>query len=300
MSARLARVALALYPLAFKRRYGDELEALVEQSRPRPATVANLLRGAAAAHLRPPAAAEAAIDGADRIRASAVGVLGCWVVFAAAGFGFYKTTENFDAAGYEHPLLVDSHQLIQVLASVASATVVLAALPLIAAALVHARRHRSVARLIGRPLLPAAAFAVLTAVLVLVAHASPSRSSAGTGGHVAAVLWALAGLACAAACVAACRASLFASPAPPRRLLAALAGSWLVAAAMAAITVAVAVYAIALRADEARLGTEGNGPFQLLSVDASLVIVVVVMAVASALAVTAARRGWRARVRLTA
>ncbi len=52
MSARLARLALALYPLAYRRRYGEEMATLLEDSAPSAATIVDLLRGARA---RPPA-----------------------------------------------------------------------------------------------------------------------------------------------------------------------------------------------------------------------------------------------------
>ena len=35
MTARLARLVLRLYPLAFQRRYGEEMHALLEQEPPR-------------------------------------------------------------------------------------------------------------------------------------------------------------------------------------------------------------------------------------------------------------------------
>ena len=68
----------------------------------------DLIRGALVAHLHPHNAPPGAVDAADRVRASASGVLMCWVLFAAAGFAFYKTTEDppFSAAGHAHPLLV--------------------------------------------------------------------------------------------------------------------------------------------------------------------------------------------------
>jgi hypothetical protein len=47
-------------------------------------TVLDLLRGALAAHLRPPTAAAELVGCADRVRASVSGQLACWVVFAAA------------------------------------------------------------------------------------------------------------------------------------------------------------------------------------------------------------------------
>ena len=94
MMGWLARQTLLLHPLAFRRRYGDEMCALLERTRVRPMTLLDLLRGALVAHYRAPAALAGLVDGADRMRASASGVLACWVVFAAAGFGFYKTTED--------------------------------------------------------------------------------------------------------------------------------------------------------------------------------------------------------------
>ena len=68
-------------------------------------------------------------------------MLACWVVFAAAGFAFYKTTEDapFSAAGHAHPLLGAAHVAVQAIAVMASAVVVLGALPLIWAAFQHAR-----------------------------------------------------------------------------------------------------------------------------------------------------------------
>ena len=50
------RLALALYPLAFRRRYEQEMRALLEDSPPRVLALLDLLRGAMAAHLRPAAA----------------------------------------------------------------------------------------------------------------------------------------------------------------------------------------------------------------------------------------------------
>jgi hypothetical protein len=67
-----------------------------------------------------------AVDAADRVRASASGVLMYWVLFVAAGFAFYKTTDQpFSAAGHVHPLPRDAHVAVQVVALMASALVVL-------------------------------------------------------------------------------------------------------------------------------------------------------------------------------
>jgi hypothetical protein len=222
------------------------------------------------------------------MRASTSGVLICWVFFAAAGFGYYKTTEDapFSAVGHAHPLLRDSHLAVQALALVASATVVLAPLPLIVKALSHARREPSLRRTVAIPFVPVIVFGALTAVVIALAHGS-------SGGSGIAVAWGIAGLVCGTACVLACRAALFATPAAADRLRAALVGATVVSGAMLAIAVAVAVYAVALTVDASHIAAAPNGPYQVLSVTASLIIQLVVMVGAGALASVATVRAWR-------
>jgi hypothetical protein len=295
MTRRLARLALRLYPLAFRHRYGQEMHALLDETPPRLPAVLDLLRGALVAHLRPPAATAGVVAAADRVRASASGVLACWVAFAAAGFGFYKTTEDgtFTAAGYEHPLLGAVHFSVQALALVGSAAVLLGALPLVAAALAETRRRPGLRRLVSVPPLAVIVFAGLTGVLIVVAHSQHPHGPT-TGGGIVFIAWGVAGLACGAACVVAARRALFAVPMSRWRLLAAFACGAVVSAAMAAITLATALYAIALPLDAAHLAGAPNGPLGEMSVSASLVVTVVVMALATMLAATTTLRGWSA------
>jgi hypothetical protein len=169
---------------------------------------------------------------------------------------------------------------------------VLGALPLILSALARARRDPSVRRTVALPFLPVLVFGALTAAVIALAHAS-------AGGSGIALAWGIAGLACGITCVLACRAALFATPVAPARLRAALAAGTLVALAMLAIALATAVYAIALTADASRLAAEGNGPFQVLSVTASLIVQVVVMVGAGVLATVATMHGWRVESEVT-
>jgi hypothetical protein len=231
MTRRLARLALWFYPLAFRRRYGQEMRALLDQTPTRVLTVLDLLRGALAAHLRPRSAVAGLVDSADRVRASTSGQLACWVVFAAAGFGFYNTTEDapFTAAGHVHPLLGDAHVAVQALAIVASAAVLIGALALIAAALAQARRQPSLRFLVSLPALAVLVFAGLTGVLVLLAHSEHAHRPTAAGGS-AFIAWGLAGLACGAVCVVASRSALFAVPLSRRRLVTAFACGTLVTA----------------------------------------------------------------------
>jgi len=292
MRTRLERLALRLYPLAFRRRYEEEMRSLLDQTPARLRTVPDLLRGALSAHLRPPAGV--ALDPADRVRASTSGVLACWVAFAAAGFGFYETTEDgrFPAAGYEHPLLGDVHGIIQALAVLASAAVVIGSLPLVVGAVAQARSQRSLRKVVILPPLAVGAFAALTGILVLIAH-SQRFQHAPAGGRVAFIAWSIAALGCGAVCVVASRRALFAIPLTRGRLMLALTCGTVVTAAMAAIAVATACYTVVLPLDASRLAAEPNGPLLRISTGASLIGQLVVMAVAVALAATATRRGWR-------
>ncbi len=86
---------------------------------------------------------------------------------------------------------------------------------------------------------------------------------------------------------------LFATPAASARLRVALAAGTVVTVAMLVIALATAVYTIALGADAARVAAESNGPFQALSVTASLIVQLVVMLGAAGLATVATARAWR-------
>jgi len=295
VTRRLALSSLSLYPLAFRRRYGEEMRELLEQ---RPATlraVLDLWRGALLAHVRPPAELAKQLDPGDRVRASASGVLASWVAFAAAGAWFANTTDDspFSVAGYQHVLLSGSHEIVQLLAFVACALVLAGAAPLIAAALSEARRRPALRPIVSVPPLAVLLFAGLTALLAAFAHAEHSQRPATLGG-VALIAWGLVGLACGAVCVLASRRVLFAVHVSRVRLLCAYVCGMLLTAAMAAITLAVCVYAIALMFDSAHLAGSANGPLQLISTSASLVVQMTVMAGATVLAWTSAGRGWSA------
>lgn len=295
----LARLALRLYPLAYQRRYGEEVRALLEDQPPRARTVFDLVKGAMLAHLRPGDAPAGAVGPADRVRASTSGVLLCWVFFAAAGFGYYKSTEDepFSTVGHLHPLLRDAHLAVQAVALIASAAVILGAVPIIASAVAHARREPRMRRKLALPFLPLIVFGALTAVVIAIAHThAPNHSSAASNGM--AVAWGIAGLTSGVTCVLACRTALFSTPVPPAQLRAALVAGTLVTVAMVAIATATAIYAIALTLDASHLAGQPNGPFQLLTITASLILQLVVMVGASALAAIATRRGWRAKGQL--
>ncbi len=295
MTRRLAQLVLRCYPLAFRRRYGAELHALLDETPARALTVLDLSRGAFLAHLRPPAGLTGLVDSGERLRASASGVLACWVAFAAAGFGFYKTTEDhpFEVAGSAHTLLGDAHLAIQILAVVASVAVMAGALPLGVLALHRARSEPRLRRLVSLPPLAVLVFVGLTRLMELLSSSQPAHHT-NSAGAIAFIAWGLAGLACGAVCVVASRGALFAVPVARGWLRTAFVCGALVTAAMVAMIIATAIYTIALSADASALAGEPNGPLQATSVSVSLIGQLIVMVIAGTLAGVTTRRGWRA------
>lgn len=129
MNARLARLALALYPLSYRRRYGAEMESLLEDGGATPATVVDLTRGALRAHLRPEPGVADAIPREERLRRGLGAAIACWLLFAVAGLSFYKTTEGspFEGAAGAPDVLGPLHLAIQILAVLGGVAVLVGA-----------------------------------------------------------------------------------------------------------------------------------------------------------------------------
>jgi hypothetical protein len=293
VSAWLARRALALYPLAYRRRYGAEMEALVEDSGASLAVAADLARGALGAHLRPEPALAAALDERDRLRLTASTVFLCWVVFTAMIFGVAKTTEEagFRHAAAVHSLIGASHLALELLAVLASAALLLGAVPLVAIALAQVRRRPAVRRAALVAVGCLAAFVVATAALVLLANRQPEI---GSGLRAAALTaWIAVGLTCALGCAWAARRGLFAAAMPAAALRLAGACAAVVAVAMAGAVLASALYLVGLLVDTPALAGAGNGPGGALSVGLSLAIFLAAMALAAGVASLSTLRARR-------
>jgi hypothetical protein len=299
MSTRLARLVLSLYPLAFRRRYGEEMQALLVDCPPEPRGLLDLLRGALTEHLRPAPGLSENMDVDARLRLGLAGTLACWVLFATAGFAFYNTSEDhpFIAAGDAHPLLGGAHIVVQALAALASAAVIAGALPLVYFALRQAHRQRSRLRaIVGVPIAAVLAFILITAVLVRIANSHQSLAYSHPSSDLAQatfLAWGVVGLLCGGVCVLAARKALFGIGVARAWLIGALWSATFVSMAMIAMACATALYTIALMLDAPGLTGEGNGPFQLVSVGVSLVIVTVAMTLFAALAVSSVGRTWR-------
>ena len=280
---------LSLYPVAWRERYGSELAALLDDTRPSVSGTLDLLRGALMAHLRPPVSSAPAI----RARGTVAGVLGCFIVFSAFGLGFAKTTENDGHTEHVHPLLGITHSLIMVAAIITAGALALAAAPLARASLAEARRTRD-PRLIALIAVPPGAigvFAGSVGLLVLWLHAQQHQADAGA--------WLLLGLCglCAAgggfACWAAPRAIMRRIDIPRSALSVSVPAMALVALGMALIALATGAFLVGIVVDAPQLGAAGNGPGQLIDVTTSIAIQFAAMLSLSVIAALSATRGLR-------
>jgi hypothetical protein len=297
MSARLARLALALYPLAYRRRYGEELAALVEDTGASPRVIGDLARGALSAHLRPGPTVAGAVGREDRLRLAASSVLLCWVLFTAAGLGLYKTTEGrpFEGGAGAPGLLGTAHLAIQILALLATAAVAIGAVPLVLAAWRQRRDRPAARRAIG---LACGAISLLVGVtvgLVALAGSTPGFSA----GVEAAILaaYSLLALACGVGCALAARLGLFAIDVPQRLLILAAGCATVVAVAMVGIVLFSGIYLVDLIAAAPDLAGEPNGPLGVPGVAVSLAIQLAAMVAFTAPTALAAARSWRAPAR---
>jgi hypothetical protein len=287
-SPRLARLALASYPRAYRRRYGDEMTVLVEESGASMAAVRDLFRGAFRAHLRPEPAVGAAEPG-ERLRLGASAVLLCWVLFAAAIFGFAKATEegSFKIAASAHPLIGGAHLALEILAVVASLAFLVGLVPLVAAALPQVRENPD----LRRPALVAVgcvALGVAATVGFLLVHRNPT-AAAGPRAALP-VAWAVIVFACAVGCAWAGRRGLFATALGDDVMRLARGSATTIAIAMVGIAVAAVVYFTALLIEEPGLADECVGHNLPVSVAVSLAACLVVMVPVAATAAFSAAR----------
>jgi hypothetical protein len=277
------------------------MSTLLDEFPPDGLSLLSLLSGAFDAHLHPQASLQGLLSPTDRLSASAGGVLSCWLVFAVAGFGYYKTTEDppFTAAGLTHPVLSATHLTIQILAILGSVAVLTGALPLAGSALAHTRREPRLLRLLILPFLAACVLLAATTVLVLFAH-SRHGQPATTLSRGAFVAWILTAVACGGVCVLAARRAVFLIPATVGRLRSAGVMGAIASAMMVAMTAAVIIYTIALAVDASTLAASANGPLAATNTIESLCEQLVLMVPAAVCGLIASRRGLAASKHLPA
>ena len=166
----LAHVVLALYPPAWRARYGDETLGYLGESGAGPRDVASLLWRVVPAWVWPPAHLH---DRPARMRASLATILMSWSALLVLGAVFDQLTQQQGATPAGHPVIGWSYAIFDV--AIVLSTLILGAgcLPLWLLMLRRARRDHS-ARVIACLLTPVAApiggFLALAVILRAVSH----------------------------------------------------------------------------------------------------------------------------------
>lgn len=261
LRAGLGGLLLALYPEAWRERYGAEVSALMEDDPPGTRGLASLLLGAADAHVRPQRSWRERVPPSTSMRLSVGALFACWMLVALAGSAFAKETEGLSPVEHEHGLLIAARDMITIGAFAGAAAIALGGLPLVWQALGAAvrRRDRRLAGLLAAPALAAGLLLALAELLLLVA---PSRHGRFPPSFVLGVLvpLTLAVLACAAVGALAPKAVMRRAQPPARLLrLAAWAGQALTGAILL-VTVGLLLYVPALWSVP-QAGAAPSGPF---------------------------------------
>jgi hypothetical protein len=164
----LARVALALYPPAWRARYSDEVRALLDESGGGPRAVASVAWRAVPAWLWPP---RHLFDRPARMRSSLATALVAAAMLTGLGLVFAQLTQ---AQGYRpagHPIVGWSYTVFDAALAVAALTAAAGGLPLWLLMLRRAlreRRRRDLAYLLLPAIASAAYLAILRVVVRLV------------------------------------------------------------------------------------------------------------------------------------
>ncbi len=279
---RFASALTHLYPASWRRRYGEEFQALLEQCPPEPATVMNTAAGALGAWLRWPALAGSQ---SARLRGALTAVLwgGLVVLFVASGFvkaEFPATNSSVQAVG---------GALVAVSFAAAALMAAGAILPAMAVARRAKRQHRAdVLRLIAAP--PVAGV-VVVGFAAAVGGLRPSHLTPALG-HT--IFYILAALFLAATITTGRAPSLALRRIDPGAavLRASVPFGVLTVAALAVVTGLMAAYTVMLDRYEPWLAHSVDGPpWRHDTVLTQLIVMTVVMAMGTLLAATGLAQG---------
>jgi hypothetical protein len=289
---------VALYPEAWRERYGEEMLALVEDDPPRVRGLASLVRGAVAAHLHPRARWRA--TPAARMRLSIGFLFGCWMLLSLGGLAFQKVTENipfdtpFSDASQQHHWIALGRAAILAGALLGAVSIAVGGLPLLWLALRRALRAGEwrLRLLLALPALSLVAASAVGRVLVLMA---PGRGYDFPASWVLALMapMSLLTIAWAAGCALAARAVLRRIELPASALRRASLAGLALAAAMCAVTLGLAIYALALWQQAPGLSSVATGPYGA-STGATLAADLALSALLTGAGVFAAVRAGRA------
>ena len=87
-------IALRLFPIAWRERFGEEFGALLDQTPPTPRVLFDVVVAAVDAHLHPTGPRRRWPLMIERLRISELVVFASWVVFVVAGLAFQRMTEG--------------------------------------------------------------------------------------------------------------------------------------------------------------------------------------------------------------
>ncbi len=298
MSPRVAaaRGLLGLYPLAWRRRYAEEMTTLIDDDPPSLGGLGTLVSGALRAHVRP-GPLGARLSPVDRMRLSVWAVFCCWIGLSVAGAAFQKETEepSFALAVSNHGALGVARAFVIAGAALGAAAIAVGGLPLLWRAIRQVRTGGVVLR--AALLLPFAGlvlFAAVTRLLLAVAPASIEGTSTGLRLALVAPWWA-AGAAFALCCVLAPRIALLRLDLPSGELRRASYAGLVLLVAMTLVSAGLVVYCLALLRLEPALSAQSGGPLWpstglVLALGAALAAACTVLAsVGATRAVVAAR-----------
>jgi hypothetical protein len=194
VASKLMGAVLRLYPSAWRARYQDELEAVLDQHRVTLATIVDLLWGALDARLDPAFSSERIFRPMSRLRASAVALFCAYAAFILGYVAFQRLTDPrapFNAAALAHPELGVAFHIIIGVSSVGLLALALGGLPIaldIALRAWRTRNWRTLAFLAAPPVLFAisAAFLYVANTTLLTYH--PNGYVVGTPGDIATLI----------------------------------------------------------------------------------------------------------------
>jgi hypothetical protein len=164
------RVALRLFPVAWRERYGGEFGALLDETRATPPVLFDVLVAAVDAHVHPTGPRRRWPLMIERVRLSELVVFSSWVVFVVAGLAFQRMTEGppFSVVASSYPAVGLAYAAIVAGAVISLLAVVAAGVPIAVAigwTALERRRWRQVG-LLAVPPVTLAIWVGLTAVLL--------------------------------------------------------------------------------------------------------------------------------------
>ncbi len=245
------RRLMVLYPGAWRRRYGDEFAALLEQTPLTLRTLFDVGVSAVDAHLNPTGPMRKWPFMFERLRASELAVFAGWILFVVSGLGFAKMTENWDLLpppGGDSLAIGLAYDAVIVGAVVALAGVLVAGVPIawsIAVSAVRAHRWHLLALMV----VPPAALAVwLGVTFVLLNTAAHGSRADGFERVIRLIIWVGVFAGAAVASTISVTAAAINGDVAPELYRRAVWPALLVAVAMAAVAVAVVAWGLAVLA----------------------------------------------------